>query len=85
MSEVPLCADSRLNTTRTFLGAGGRPVSVDGRVAVYLTESVYKVVLQMSISAHIRQLILHMSNNKEYVDEFVRESTFAKRVYKHFL
>jgi len=30
----------------------------------YLTESVYKVVLQKSIPAQIRQLILHICNNK---------------------
>jgi len=31
---------------------------------VYLSESVYKVVLQKSIPAQIRQLILYISNNK---------------------
>ena len=29
----------------------------------YLTESVYKVVLQMSIPSQIHQLVLHVSNN----------------------
>ena len=43
----------------------------------YLTESVYKVGLQKSIPAHIRQLILDVSNNKGYVTGFVRGLTFA--------
>jgi len=30
-----------------------------------LSDGVYKVVLQESISAKIRQLILHIGNNKE--------------------
>ena len=51
----------------------------------YLTESVYLVVLQKSIPAQIPQLVLHVSDNKGYVDGFVRESTFAKRPYNHFL
>ena len=45
----------------------------------YLTESVYKLVLRKSIPAQIRQLILHISNNKGLVHGFVRELTFAKR------
>ena len=52
---------------------------------IYLTESVYKVVLQKSIPPPIRQLILHISNNEGQIDRFVRELTFAKRHYKHFL
>ena len=51
----------------------------------YLTESVDKVVSQKSIPAQIRQLSLYMSNNKGPVDGVVRELTFAKRLYKHFL
>ena len=31
---------------------------------LYLTESVYKIVVQKSIPAQIRQLTLYMSNNK---------------------
>jgi len=31
----------------------------------YLTESVYKVVLQKSSPAQVRQLILYISNDKE--------------------
>ena len=38
---------------------------------LYLTESVYKFVLQMSILAQIRQLVLYISNDKGYVDGFV--------------
>jgi hypothetical protein len=38
----------------------------------YLTESVYNVVLQKSISTQIRRLILSISK----VDDFVEESTF---------
>ena len=51
----------------------------------YLTESVYKVVLQKSIPAKIRQLMLYISDYKGYVDGFVRQLAFAKRLYKHFL
>ena len=46
----------------------------------YLTESVYKDVLQNSIPAQIRQLILYISNDKGDVDGFVRELTFAERI-----
>ena len=52
---------------------------------IYLAEIVHKVVLQKSILVQIRQLILYMSDNKGKVDEFVRELTGAKRLYKHFL
>ena len=41
-------------------------------------ESVYKVVVQKSIPAQIRQLILYMSNNKERVEKFVGEIDFRK-------
>ena len=51
----------------------------------YRTESVYKVVLQKSIPTQIRQLILYVSNNEGYVDEFVRELAFAERLSGHFL
>ena len=36
------------------------------------------VLLQKSIPALIRQLALHISDNKGKVDEFVRELTLAK-------
>ena len=49
----------------------------------YLTESIHKVVLPKSIPAQIHQLILYTRNNKEYVDEFVRELTCAERLYQH--
>ena len=55
------------------------------RFRVHLTESVYKVVWLKSIPAQIRQLILDYYLNKEQVDEFVRELTFDKRPYRHFL
>ena len=51
----------------------------------YLTESIYEVVLQKWIPPQIRQRILHDYRNKELVDGFVRELTFAKRLCKHFL
>ena len=38
-----------------------------------------------SIPAQMHQLILYMSNNRGYVDEFVQEWTSAKQLYKHFL
>ena len=51
----------------------------------YLTESVYQVVLQKSIPAQIRQLILYISNSKGYVDGFVGGVTSAKQLYKYFM
>ena len=36
------------------------------------------------IPAQIGHLIFHFDNNEGYVDEFMRELTFAKRLYKHF-
>ena len=50
-----------------------------------LTESAHKVVVKKSIPTQIRQLILYISNDKDSVDGFVRESIFAKRRYKHFM
>jgi len=52
---------------------------------VYLTESVYKVVLQKSTPAQTRQLIFHPNNEKGHVDGFARELTFAHRLYTHFM
>ena len=37
------------------------------------------------MSAQIRQRILYISDDKRYVDKFVRELTFAERLQKHFL
>ena len=51
----------------------------------YLTESVYKVVFKKSIPAQIRELIIYVSNNKGYVDEFVLELTFSTRLHEHLL
>ena len=48
-------------------------------------ESVYRVVLQRSIAAHIRRLVLYHYYLKEQVDRFVRESTFANRLCERFL
>ena len=47
-----------------------------------LTESVYKDVLQKSIPAQICQLILYYRSYEEYVEVFVRESTFAEWLVK---
>ena len=44
----------------------------------HITESVCQVVLQKSIPAQIRQLILDDSDDTGYVDEFAGESAFAK-------
>ena len=46
----------------------------------YLTESVYEVVLEKSIPTQIRQLVLYIRNDKGYVDGFVWELPFAKRL-----
>ena len=43
----------------------------------YFTESDCKVVLQKSIPAQIRQLVLYISNDKRYVDVCVQRLTFA--------
>ena len=42
------------------------------------------VVLQESIPAQFRQLILRISNNKGQVDRFVRELTFSTRLCKQY-
>ena len=47
--------------------------------------SVDKVVLQKSIPAQIRQLILYDHLSKEHVDGFVRELTLEKQHYEHCL
>jgi hypothetical protein len=44
---------------------------VEARIQVYLTQSVYSVVLQKSTPAQIRQLILYISKSKQYVANFV--------------
>ena len=45
-----------------------------------LTESVFEVVLQKSIPAQIRQLILFDINDKGYADGFVGELTFCESI-----
>ena len=63
----------------------GQGVRVSSRSGIHLTESVDKVVFQMSFSARIRQLILCIGSNEGYVDAFARELTYAKRLHEHFL
>ena len=48
---------------------------------VYLTESVYKVVLQKSIPAQICQLVPYTINDEGYVDGFVRKLLFLKNTF----
>ena len=63
------------------MAAGAAALLLAAAVAVcrsYLTQSVYKVVLQKSIPTEIRQLDLYISNDNEHIDGFVRELTFAK-------
>ena len=47
-----------------FLCGSGPPCGLRVTSYIHLTQSVYEVVLQKSISAQIRQLILYISNNK---------------------
>ena len=51
----------------------------------YRTQSFSDVVLQKSIPTPIRQLTRYISNGQGQVDGFVRESTFADRLYEHFV
>ena len=51
----------------------------------YLTQSLFGVVLHESDPSQIRQLILYYFQSKEYVDGFVWEFTFAKRLLKHLV
>ena len=46
---------------------------------VYLTQSVFKCVLQKSIPTQIRQPILYLSNSKRLVDGFVGGLPSGKR------
>ena len=55
------------------------------RQQVDLSESLDKIVFQKSILAQVRQLPRYFSNDKGYVAGFVRELTFAKLLYKHFM
>jgi hypothetical protein len=65
--------------------AAATRTSPENETRLYLTESAYKVALQKSIPAHIRQLILYYHQNEEKVNGFVRGLAFAKRLYIHFL
>ena len=69
----------------THCGTETRQHTAVGWLCACLTDIVHKVVLKKSIPAQIRQLFSYDSNNKEYVDEFVRESTLEKRRCKCFL
>ena len=51
---------------------------------VYLTQSVFKVVLQKSTPPQLRQGTLYYQY-KGYVDGFVAELASARRLYKHFV
>jgi len=47
---------------------------------LYLTEGVFQIVLERSVPTQIRQLIIHISNSKGSVDEFLGVLTSAKRL-----
>ena len=51
----------------------------------YLTQSVFKVVLQNSIPTQIHQLIPFIHNSEGQVDGFVGVLTSAKRLEKYFV
>jgi len=53
-----------------------------GELTSYVTESVYKFVLQKSADPQIRQLILYNSNSQGQVDGFVGELSSAKKSFK---
>jgi len=54
------------------------------KVRVYLTQSVFQVVLQKPTPTEISHGILHINDIKGHVDGFVGELTSAKRLQKHF-
>jgi hypothetical protein len=54
-------------------------------VRIYLTHNVFTAVFKKSIPAKIRQFILYISKYESQVDGFVRELTFAKRIYTRFM
>ena len=56
----------------------------DGR-GVYLTQSVFKVVLQKSTPPQTCQLILYHYVHKEQGNSFVSGLTFAKRLPKNIV
>ena len=44
-----------------------------------------KLFCKSQLPAQIRHLIFYVGNNKEQVDGFTRQLTFAKQLYEHFL
>ena len=60
-----------------FLDSGLQVVRFDN-LQLELTESVHTVVLQESIPAHIRRIILYISSHEGQIDGFVRELTFSE-------
>ena len=59
-------------------GVGDRVDHVRRALEVYLTQSVYELVLQKSIATQICQLFRYVSASKGSVDGFVGELTVAK-------
>ena len=51
----------------------------------YLTETVYKIILQKSGPTQIRRLLLYISNSRGSIDGFVGELTSTKRLPKTFV
>ena len=62
-----------------------RATRIEGPRNAYPTQSVYNVVLQKSIPAQICERVLYISNSEGYVDDFLRELTFAKQPDKLFV
>ena len=52
---------------------------------IYLAQRLDTVVLQKSIQAKNRQLILYISDDRGSVDVFGREFTSAERLHRHYL
>jgi len=50
----------------------------------YITQSIFKIVLQKSLPTQIRHLILYTSNSTGYVDGFVGDLTSAKQFKNTF-
>ena len=64
---------------------GGAGSASCARFVSYLTQSVFKVVLQKSIPTQMRQLTLYTGNSGGYVDGFVGKLNSAKRLQKHLV
>jgi len=52
---------------------------------IFISHSVFQVVLQKSITTKNRQLIIYISSYKGQVDGFLWKMTFAKRLSKRFV